>query len=387
MTTLPPARTFAVLVLVVALGAASCGNGDAAAPPLAPSPAVPASLVTTTQAATTTLAPPTTAAATTTTTTSAPPTTLAPPTTSDPFAGPPTWDRFEPDEPFGEYAALTGRPLDQGGDPSSAVLAVKVDNHPQSRPQTGLDQADVVFEEDVEGITRFVALYHSVQPEMIGPVRSVRTSDLPILAALNRPILLWSGGNPYVERSVSNAAQAGLLIDEGHPAMPGCYRRGGRRAAPHNLYVDPACARGAVGGAGPARPLWSFGPLPAEVAAQPIGSFTVPMEGVNVTWSWDAGAGRYLRSQAGRAHVTTTGQRVGAENVLVMTVEYARSPADHRSPDARTVGSGPVVVHREGTAVAGTWHRENLTSPYRFTDPSGAPIPLAPGTTFVLLAR
>jgi hypothetical protein len=366
-----PGPLLALVALLVVLGA--CGSDDDQVGP------------TTTEAATTTAGPTTTAAPTTT---EAPTTTApAPPTTSNPFDGPPRWaPPFEPLPAPGGPAPLTGRVLAGELDPSDAVLAVKVDNHPQSRPPTALEDADVVFEEDVEGVTRFVALFHSKQPRTIGPVRSARTSDLPILASMNRPILAWSGGNDYVTRAVENAEDAGVLVDRGEPTFGRCYRRDPGRPRPHNLYVDPVCVRDAAPDAGPARPLWTFGPLPAGMASTPRTSFGVALEGVQVTWTWDAERQRYLRSQNARNHVAASGVRLGAENVVVMTVQYGTSPADRRSPEARTLGSGPVVVHRGGEAVTGTWQRAELTDGFTFVDGAGALIPLSPGVTFVELA-
>lgn len=374
-----PARS---ALLAAALVASSCGGGDEAAPAstTAPAPATSARPPTTT-----TTTEPTT---TTTTTTEPTTTTTAPPTTSDPYAGPPVWSPpYEPLGPYTEASALTGLPLADDLLAFAPVLAAKIDNHPRSRPQTGLHRADVVFEENVEGVTRFIALFHSDQAEVVGPVRSARTSDLPVFASLNRPVLAWSGGNPYVERAVLNAQEVGYLVDVGEPTIEACYRRDRSRSAPHNLYGDQACLRAAAPSAGPARPLWTFGPVPAGVAGVETPQFTVPMDNVAAGWTWDAGSGRYLRSQGGRAHVVASGERLAAENVVVMTVEYGPSPADHRSPEARTVGTGPVVVHRGGTAIAGRWERPHLTSDYRFTADDGTVIPLAPGTTFVELAR
>lgn len=325
----------------------------------------------------------TTTAGEPTTTTTVPPT---PPTTSDPFDGPPEWDPpFEPLPSIGDLAPLTGRDLEGEQPPGVAVLAVKIDNHPESRPPTALDEADVVFEEDVEGVTRFVALFHSTQPTTIGPVRSARTSDLPILAALNRPILAWSGGNDYVTRAMANADDAGVLRDRGEPTHVDCYRRDRQRPRPHNLYVDPECLRELAPDAGPARPLWTFGPLPAGITGTPTPEVSVAMEGVDVGWTWDEGRTRYLRSQNGRNHVANSGTRIGAENVVVMTVDYGLSPADRRSPEAHTVGHGPLVVHRDGVAITGNWFREQLTEPIGLFDDAGNEIPLTPGVTFVEL--
>jgi hypothetical protein len=368
---------FVTLVTLVGLLLAGCGGGAEVAEPT----------TTTARTVTTTTQPTTTTTAPTTTTTEPTTTTTTPPTTSDPFAGPPQWDPFEPLGPVEDVFALTGEPLTDPGRAGAAALVVKIDNHPQSRPQTAMEQADVVFEENVESLTRFIAVFHSQEPDTIGPVRSARTSDLPVFAALNRPIVAWSGGNPYVSQAMANAERAGILVEQGHPSLPRCYRRDRSRSAPHNLYADPLCLREASPDAGPARPLWEVGPLGAGVTGIETTDLAVAMDGVNVGWTWDPASERYLRSQGGRPHLMASGARLAADNVVVMTVEYVRSPADARSPEARTVGTGPVVVHRGGVAITGTWEREHLTGGFRFSTPDGRAITLGPGTVFVQLAR
>ena len=94
---------------------------------------------------------------------------------------------------------LTG--LQDEGVGTWPVLMVKIDNHDRARPQAGINSADVVFEEIVEGgLTRFAALFHSQQTELLGPIRSVRTSDFNLLRNLNRPLFANSGGNEAVIR-------------------------------------------------------------------------------------------------------------------------------------------------------------------------------------------
>ena len=80
--------------------------------------------------------------------------------------------------------------------PQRPALAVKVDNYPTARPQSGLDQADIVFEEPVEGrITRFVAVFQCQSPSLVGPIRSARAVDAPILDQLSKPIFVHVGGH------------------------------------------------------------------------------------------------------------------------------------------------------------------------------------------------
>ena len=263
---------------------------------------------------------------------------------------------------------------------------MKIDNHPAARPQWSLSAADVIFEENVESLTRFIAIFHSRLPDVIGPIRSARTSDLNILAAFNRPVLAWSGGNKNVTAAVRSAASAGILVNISAQSIGRCYRRASGRKAPHNLVVNPQCALDAAPSAGPARPPWSFDDAYVPLG-EPDTTFAVRMDGVKIGWEWDPASGQYLRSQDGRPHVAIDGSRVSATNVVVMSVVYVPSPADVRSPEAQTLGTGPVVVHRNGVAIAGTWLRPTAIDPFVFTDAAGAPIPLAAGTAFVELTR
>ena len=320
-----------------------------------------------------------------TTTTVPLPSSTEPPVAVDATGQPPTWASYEPQPGVAGVAALTNA----GGRAeleNVPALAVKVDNHPAARPQWSLSIADVIFEENVESLTRFIAIFHSRLPETIGPIRSARTSDLNILAAFNRPVLAWSGGNKNVTAAVRSAASSGILVNISAQSIGRCYRRVSGRKAPHNLVVDPACAMGAAPSAGPARAPWSFndGYVPR---GDPDTAFDVRMDAVDVTWVWDPASGKYLRSQNGRPHVAADGWQIAATNVVVMSVQYIPSPADVRSPEAQTLEAGDVVIHRNGVAVSGTWSRAAATDPFVFANYGGTPIPLASGTTFVELVR
>ena len=133
---------------------------------------------------------------------------------------------------------LTGLPVTQ----RRPALAVKIDNSPDARPQSGLNQADVVFEELVEsGITRYIAVFHSTDAEVVGPVRSGRTSDLVILTNLNRPLFGSSGGNSGVLAELNEANLSNVIENR----APSAYYRDNSRDAPHNLYTSTAGLYGA----------------------------------------------------------------------------------------------------------------------------------------------
>ena len=304
-------------------------------------------------------------------------------------AGVPVWPPYTPLAPLTGVAALTGLPAD-ASITTRPILAVKIDNYGAARPQWSLDQADAVFEENVEGISRFVALFHSHLPDVVGPVRSARTADLDLLSAMNRPVFAYSGANAGVNDWIRSAASSGVLVDF-TAQRNGCYVRSPDRAGPHNLLLDPVCAVNASPAAGPARPLWmtSAGWSPAaHPGASADTSFTLEMDGVHVGWAWDSGSGLYQRSQDGQPHITTTGVQVSATNVVELGATYVPSPVDARSPNAITTGTGQAIVHRDGVAVPVVWSRATAYDPFTFVDATtGQTLSLDTGTTFVELER
>ena len=170
---------------------------------------------------------PTTSSTTTTSTTSTTTTTSAAPTTDAP-----TTSTTEPDV---LRMPLTGVPISDPSEiPQRPAQAVKIDNVGPARPQSGLNEADIVFEEIInDGATRFAAVFHSQGVDTVGPVRSGRHPDIEILEAFDHPLFVWSGGNGgvtyYIERSE--------LVDLSANHTSGYYRRSGRRR-PWNLYTS-----------------------------------------------------------------------------------------------------------------------------------------------------
>ena len=301
----------------------------------------------------------------------------------------PVWPPYAALPPLVGVAALTGLPADASvtGRP---ILAVKIDNYGPARPQYALEQADATIEENVEGITRFVALFHTNLPDVVGPVRSARIGDLDLLSAMNRPVFAYSGANPGVTDWIGSAARSAVLVDYTALHNP-CYFRTADRPGPHNLLLDPTCAIDNSPTAGPARPLWhidSSWVAPVNSAVVADTPFTVAMDGVVVDWAWDSATGTYLRSQDGQPHLTDSGVQISARNVVEVTTTYVPSPVDSRSPTPITVGTGAAVVHRDGKAISATWSRSTPYDPFEFVDAAtGQPVPLNTGTTFIELTR
>src|ERR1035438_10429084 len=142
-------------------------------------------------------------------------------------------------KPHVPVCPLTGLAPRDGHVPQRAALAVKVENLPQARPQWGLEAADIVFEEPVEGgITRFIAVYQCHVVSRIEPVRSGRLVDVGILAPLGRILFAYSGAIQPVVNAIDSGTS--LLQDVGANRAPGAYYRDPTRVAPHNLATSTA---------------------------------------------------------------------------------------------------------------------------------------------------
>jgi Protein of unknown function (DUF3048) N-terminal domain/Protein of unknown function (DUF3048) C-terminal domain len=286
---------------------------------------------------------------------------------------------------------LLGTP---GSAPRRAALAVKIDDTERGRPQSGLAEADVVFEEVVEGgLTRLLAVYQSQDPETVGPVRSARSTDLSILAELGRPLFAWSGANA----TFAAAVRAADIIDVGAGAAPEAYRRADDRPAPYNLYAAPGLLRQAAAddpaATSPPGPLFSYReagvPLSGPGAETALGFRTTGAGtlATEIAWSWDAGGEEWVRDQDGATHVDSAGAQVGATNVIVRFTPYVdsgvRDSVGAVVPEAAAVGEGDAWLLSAGRAQPGRWHKPSADTVTTYTDTAGGPLRLAPGTTWV----
>ncbi len=271
------------------------------------------------------------------------------------------------------------------------VLAVKIDNHPRANPQSGIDQADMVVELMVEGITRFISIWLQSDSEYLGPIRSARPTDPTLLRAFNEPTFAISGAQQWVQTLVRSKDVR--LVGEVRPAT---FRISSRRA-PHNLYGDTSLIREYADQLGypdeaPAEPIWSFGPMPEDAAV--ANSVRIDFLGQIVRWTWDEESGLYLRTAYGKEskyrNQDGTEGRIGVPVLVALYVEqYTAYPPAGQSgtplPASRTVGAGKAFVFAEGKVVEGTWTRAAEDAWFRLTYPNGEEILVPPGKVWVSL--
>ncbi len=265
------------------------------------------------------------------------------------------------------------------------ALVVKIDNHPKSRPQSGLNSADIVYEENVEQLTRFAAVFHSLDANPVGPIRSGRTQDVMLLTSLNRALFAWSGGNGRVTAAV-NASElrsiSGLQPDKG-------YFRNPERKNPHDLYnTTEALFALAPADAEPPPAQFAYRGSGNALVGDDVAGIKVSMDGVRVRWMWDSDSAMFQRWTDEDEHLDDLdGTQLNAANIVVLFVSYAPSPADGNSPEAQTLGTGEVWVVTSGKLAKGAWSRQDPQAPFTLTHGDGSEMLLSPGRTYVELCR
>jgi hypothetical protein len=236
------------------------------------------------------------------------------------------------------------------------VLAVKIDNIVYARPQTGLTHADIVYVLPVEGgLSRFLAIFSSDYPPVIGPVRSAREDDLELLRQFGRPAFAYSGATatllPYIHRTAR-------IVDL-YDGIASGYFRDNRRIAPYNLYARTPRLLKQAPQASKAHDIgFRFGPPPPGGKLTRSASVSYPAASFRFTWS--AARARWLVSMDGRPAVTTDGGRLAPATVVIQHttvrtsrfLEYGKPP-----PYAESVGSGTALVLRDGRAWTTRWSR------------------------------
>lgn len=348
----------ALIIGAAALVVSACGGGDDES--------------TDTTVPTTTQAPSTTAATTTTTTTLPPATTLAGDVLRMPLTG----------EPILSEAEIPNRP----------ALIVKIPVDAKAMPHIGLNDTDIVFQTIInDSFTRYLAVFHTGDSDPVGPIRSGRLQDIDIMAAFQEPLYAWSGGNAGVTRVMREADDDDLLVNlnaSNHADL--YYRMSGRGGAPHNLFSSTD----ALWEATPEEfrkptPVFPYLDPDTEPEGEPADEINVTLDSINSQWEYDTDTGRYFHVHQGEDHMTEFDGQVWADNVVVMMMDYGRSPIDGGNPLMESLGSNAVYVFSRGTVREGVWVRFENTDGWGFYDNVDDlnPIGLVAGRTWVEMPR
>ena len=310
--------------------------------------------------------PPPTTTSTSTTTTIAPTTTLPPPT-----------------------YPLTGLPAPNAHQAGLPAVVVKIDNVDQARPQTGIQNADVVFDAEVEGgLSRLAAVFQSNYPGQVGPVRSGRLTDEGVADDLNHPVLVFAGTNAIFLPIL--LSQPVTVADENN--YPNLFQRVGYNA-PHNLYSNVGSLAAVSSTHSGPPPLFAYLAAGHSFSGAPASAVSFSFPAASVGWNWNGATGKWDRIQDGGPDLVTGGSQISATNVVIYFVSYITSGIasgeglpDAPIPEGIQTGTGNAWVFSHGEVVKGTWTRGSLTAVATYTDAAGKPIELAPGNTWVELA-
>ena len=286
-------------------------------------------------------------------------------------------------------APLTGVILQDAAVARRPAISIKVDNGPQGRPQSGIDKADVLIEEKVEGgITRFVAVFHSEDADPVGPVRSVRSTDVGLVAAIGG-VFVFAGGIPEFERQ----AKALPVTVVSESASSQGFKFPANKKRPYKTYTDTATLRSmAKDHDEPPPTFFDFlgaGEAFAPAGATPATSADVSYGRTSFRVDFDAASGTWKRSTDGKPHATEGGAQLAFANVIVQRTSYRttpfKDPAGSQVDEAVVIGSGDAVVLSQGRQAAIRWNKPSANAVTTYTDAAGAPVKLAPGRTLIAL--
>ncbi|MGI9023332.1 MAG: DUF3048 domain-containing protein [Acidimicrobiales bacterium] len=268
---------------------------------------------------------------------------------------------------------------------------MKIDNVVAARPQAGVDAADVVYEEVVEGgLTRLLAVFQSTDGDDIGPVRSVRPTD-PDLAAPFGGVFAYSGGSDRFDAEIRSTP--GLTIAsadaDGTP-----FTRHGPHTGDHTVYTSTAALYALVpAGAAPPpafSPFLPAGQAFAPAGATPATAMSLVIGTQPVGFDYDAATKTWKRTNNGRPDILQNDVQVAPTNVIVQIVDYepvegATDAAGSQVYVAKTVGTGEAFILSEGMVLQGRWSKSSQSAMTTYTDAAGAPVALPPGRTWVEL--
>jgi hypothetical protein len=266
-----------------------------------------------------------------------------------------------------------------------ASIAAKIDNLPAARPQVGLESADLVYQELVEGgLTRYVAVWQSAIPALLGPVRSIRPMDPDIVSPLGG-IICYSGGQQRFIDLMRKTPVYNAIHGQADTAST--FFRTPTKAAPHNVLVKAQELLAQHASIPAPAQQFDFSPgVSSSTAAKdgtPTAVVNYAFSGVtNGSWTWDAPKGEFLRSQGSGPDLDGAGAQLSATNVVVVRVNVTN---DQGVPKTILIGSGEAWISSGGGTVHATWSKASATDPIHLVDGAGATVRLAPGNTWIEL--
>lgn len=286
------------------------------------------------------------------------------------------------------------------------LLIVMIENHPDARPQSGLEQADIVYESLVEsGITRFMAVYWTRGSKEVGPIRSIRTYFLDWASGYDNPSIMnigQAGYGPDEEVIVPEAdAQAyfnmygihsfdwygrSLFWRDQTKISQGIAYEHTAYSATDTLWDDAESLDWAGKSDITALSFKKDAPLEErEITSETeIKFLKLGEETYKVRWVYDRNANQYKRYLAGEPHrEKTTGTQLSAKNILIEEHQYSETGDKNGRILFTTIGSGKVTLLRDGKVIEGTWQKDTRTDRTLYYDSAGNELKLNRGKIWI----
>jgi hypothetical protein len=278
-------------------------------------------------------------------------------------------------------------PLTGLGPVPKRVVAVKIDDTENGRPQRGVDLADIVYVEQAEGgLTRLVAVFGTHKP-VVEAVRSVRTSDPELLSQYGRITLVASGGGGDSLPTLDRSSLHSVINDRGGVG----FARDGGRPVPYNLTSNLAAVSASTRSTSAKSIGFTWAAKLRGVRARSRGQVVhTVVGGTPVDFQWDRARHKYVRLIGGVPQRAADGHLIATRNVIVQYCKVSVHPGDvdvagNPAQYTHSIGRRMVVVFRDGKRIDGIWSRPSKSAGTRLLTPAGKPIPLAPGGAWVVL--
>ena len=271
------------------------------------------------------------------------------------------------------------------GGEGKPVLAIKIDNTRPAQPHSGLRAADLVYVTEVEwDLTRFIAIFNSQIPDVIGPVRSARISDMDILVPFGKVAFSNSGAQSKLLPVIAAANLYDVSAEKAYSAFtndPG-------RPSPVDHMADPRALLAAAPDAESARDIGFVFSEEPPAGGTPVSTVTATWPSSEVSFTWDEEAGDFIVGLNGEESRSTEGGPQRAATVVLQSVEQSDSGYGDRyggvTPFIQTVGKGAAIVLRDGRMWSVTWERPTLDDGTKFLLPDGTQMPFAIGQEWVV---
>jgi hypothetical protein len=269
---------------------------------------------------------------------------------------------------------------------SGKVFAVKFDDTNDAHPQQGVESADVVYITQVEaGLTRLMGIFSSNYPEVLGPIRSARISDLSILGEYGRVGFLYSGAQSKMRPVIAEANLVNLSAERNPPSI---YFNDPSRRSPYSMMVKPNLLLEKAKDVEMARkPGWQHGPK--AKAAKKIISAKIDWPNASYEAYWSAIDKKFRLKHNGRENIASSGAHLGSPMMVIQIVEISPSEYGDKfggvTPKSEVIGSGHGYLLRNQRVVKVLWNRASLSEPTSWSLEDGSPAYFAPGQIWFFL--